>query len=86
MRYKRDDSSNKNSYGQQTECKTRIHAKKDKLTERIEVYEFFDVAAPPKEAQIVFVVNGEFRRGFDVRRDVLGKGVCIYEQHKESSN
>ena len=49
-------------------------------SERVEVYEFFDSITPPKEVQIVFVANGEYRRGFDVRRDILGKGVCVYER------
>ena len=49
-------------------------------SDRMEVYEFFDSATSPKEVRIVFMVDGEFREGFDVRRDILGKGVCVYEK------
>ena len=49
-------------------------------SERIEVYEFFDSVPSPKELQLVFVVNGVLRQGFDVRRDIFTKGVCVYEK------
>ena len=44
---------------------------KEKVMELIEAYN------PPYEYQLVWVQKGEFRQGFDVRRDIFEKGWVV---------
>ena len=37
---------------------------------------------PPFEYDLVFVVPGEYRGNFDVRRDICEKGCVVYERGK----
>ena len=41
------------------------------------VEDLIESCNPPHECQITFVVQGEYRDGFDVRRDIFEKGLEI---------
>ena len=41
------------------------------------IEDLIEMCSPPFECQIVFVTFGEYRQGFDVRKDIFEKGIVI---------
>ena len=53
--------------------------------QRIEIDAIVLEASPPFDYDLVFVVAGEYRPNFDVRRDIFEKGCVIYERDEHLS-